>query len=62
VDRGIPVNIFEATPAAKMIEQKMHMIYYDQRGSGRSAAAANGDYSMKRMEQDIDELRAFLKI
>jgi proline iminopeptidase len=59
---GYTSYIFEATPAAKMIEQKMHMIYYDQRGSGRSAAAASGHYSMKRMERDIEELRAFLKI
>lgn len=59
---GLTSYIFEATLAAKLIEQKMHMIYYDQRGSGRSSSAANDDYSMKRMEKDIEELRAFLKI
>ncbi|MDB5143444.1 MAG: alpha/beta hydrolase [Mucilaginibacter sp.] len=59
---GLTSYIFEATPAAKLIERKMHMIYYDQRGSGRSSSAINGDYSMKRMEKDIEELRSFLKI
>ncbi len=36
---GLTSYIFEATPAAKLIQQKMHMIYYDQRGSGRSSSA-----------------------
>ena len=38
------------------------MIYYDQRGSGRSASAKDGNYSIKRMGIDIEELRKFLKI
>jgi proline iminopeptidase len=59
---GYTSYIFEATPAAKMIEQKVHMIYFDQRGSGRSEAAKDGDYSIKRMEKDMEELRTFLKI
>lgn len=59
---GLTSYIFEATPAAKLIEQKAHMIYFDQRGSGRSSSAADSNYSIKRMEQDIEELRAYLKI
>jgi proline iminopeptidase len=59
---GLTSYIFEVTPAAKLVEQKVHMIYYDQRGSGRSFSAPNGDYSMKRMEKDIEELRSFFKI
>ena len=59
---GYTSYVFEATPAAKLIEQKEHMIYFDQRGSGRSSSANAGDYSIKRMEKDIEELRAYLKI
>jgi proline iminopeptidase len=59
---GLTSYIFEATPAAKTIERQMHMIYFDQRGSGRSSSAADSDYSIKRMEEDIEELRAWLKI
>ncbi len=59
---GLTSYIFEVTPAAKLIEQKLHMIYFDQRGSGRSSSASNGDYSMHRMEKDIEEIRTFLQI
>ena len=59
---GLTSYIFEATPAAQLIEQSLHMIYFDQRGSGRSSSAPDSNYSMKRMEKDIEELRAFLKI
>jgi proline iminopeptidase len=53
---------FEVMQAAPLIQQKMQMIYFDQRGSGRSASAKNGDYSLTRMEKDIDELRSYLGI
>ncbi len=33
------------------------MYYYDQRGSGRSESPANGDYSLYRMVDDIEEIR-----
>jgi proline iminopeptidase len=59
---GITSYIFEAVPAAKLIEQKVRMIYFDQRGCGRSSSPSDSDYSMKRMEKDIEELRTFLKI
>lgn len=53
---------FEAMPSAQMIEEKMQMIYYDQRGAGRSDSAANRDYSLQRMLQDMDELRQHLRL
>ncbi|SHJ61599.1 proline iminopeptidase [Hymenobacter daecheongensis DSM 21074] len=39
------------------LEQQLHMIYFDQRGSGRSASPAGNAYSMPRMVQDLEELR-----
>jgi proline iminopeptidase len=59
---GLTSFIFEATPAAKLLEKEVRMIYFDQRGSGRSALAKNGDYSIHRMEKDIEELRNHFKI
>ncbi len=59
---GLTSYYFEALPVAKLIEQKVHMIYFDQRGGGRSSSPKDGNYSMKRMEQDIEEIRNFLKI
>ena len=53
---------FEAMLAAPIIEQKMQMIYYDQRGAGRSDSATNRDYSLPRMLKDMEELRQHLKI
>lgn len=40
------------------LENHFTMVYYDQRGSGRSANAE--DYSLDRMVQDIDEIRMHL--
>lgn len=59
---GLTSYYFEALPAAKMIGQKVKMIYFDQRGSGRSSSAKDSNYSIKRMEQDIEELRTSLQI
>jgi proline iminopeptidase len=53
---------YEVMPAAQLIERKMKMIYFDQRGSGRSRSAKNGDYSLSRMLQDMEELRTSLKV
>lgn len=53
---------YEAMLGAPLIEQKLQMIYFDQRGCGRSDSAANRDYSMKRMLKDMDELRQYLGI
>jgi proline iminopeptidase len=59
---GSTAYYFEAMPSAKLIEEKVQMIYFDQRGSGRSDSAHNRDYSLNRMVQDMEELRAHLRI
>jgi len=51
---------YEAMAAAPLVEQKMKMIYFDQRGCGRSDSALNNDYSLKRLEKDIEELKTAL--
>ncbi|MCU7551657.1 alpha/beta hydrolase [Chitinophagaceae bacterium LB-8] len=51
---------YEVMPGAQMIEEKMKMVYFDQRGSGRSGSAKDGDYSLARMLKDIEELRTAL--
>lgn len=51
---------FEAMPSAPLIEKRMQMIYFDQRGCGRSGSAINKDYSLARLIQDIEELRKYL--
>lgn len=51
---------FEAFPGAAMIEEKMRMIYFDQRGSGRSDSARNKNYSLQRIEKDLEEIRTAL--
>lgn len=53
---------YEAMAGAPIIEEKLQMIYFDQRGAGRSDSAASRDYSLKRMLLDMDELRQHLKI
>jgi proline iminopeptidase len=59
---GNTSHYFEPLPAAKLLEQQVCMIYYDQRGGGRSASAKDSNYCIKRMEQDIEEIRNYLKI
>lgn len=59
---GSNAYYFEAMAGTPLIEQKMKMVYYDQRGSGRSDSAANRDYSMSRMIQDMEEIRTALGI
>ncbi|UAY55652.1 alpha/beta hydrolase [Arachidicoccus terrestris] len=39
------------------LETNLSMVYYDQRGCGRSQKAASGDYSLERMIKDIDLIR-----
>ncbi|MEX6690235.1 alpha/beta hydrolase [Danxiaibacter flavus] len=43
------------------LEQQLTMYYYDQRGCGRSRSPANNDYSMERMIDDIENIRAITK-
>ncbi len=39
------------------LETNLSMVYYDQRGCGRSQKSASGDYSLERMTKDIDLIR-----
>ena len=39
------------------LETHLKMVYYDQRGSGRSGASATNDYSVNRMVEDIEDIR-----
>lgn len=59
---GSNAYYYEAMAGAPVIEQKLQMIFFDQRGSGRSDSAANRNYSLGRMLQDMDELRRHLRI
>jgi proline iminopeptidase len=40
-----------------VLEQKLTMYYFDQRGCGRSTSPANNDYSPERMVEDIETIR-----
>lgn len=51
---------FEGTPGNALLQEQLTMVYYDQRGSGRSSKATNGDYSLSRMLKDLEELRMHL--
>ncbi|SFI59049.1 proline iminopeptidase [Kaistella treverensis] len=41
----------------KNLESRLKMVYYDQRGSGRSFAATQNNYSVDRMVEDIEDVR-----
>lgn len=56
---GSTTNYFEKSDGSG-VEAFMQMIYFDQRGSGRSESAKNNDYSLARMEKDLEELRQHL--
>lgn len=42
------------------LEKKLRMVYYDQRGCGRSAVATDKNYSLDRMVDDIEDIRRSL--
>lgn len=48
---------FEAM-GGNRLEEKLTMYYFDQRGSGRSKAATNEDYSLDRLVKDIENIRS----
>ncbi len=50
---------FEKT-AGPAMEQYAQMIYFDERGTGRSERPLNADYSMETLTSDIDVLRTQL--
>ncbi len=54
---GSNAYYYEAFQQGGPIENQVQMIYYDQRGCGRSSSPANGDYSLSRMEKDLEEIR-----
>ncbi|MGH2666390.1 alpha/beta fold hydrolase [Flavobacterium sp.] len=44
------------------LEKKLSMVYYDQRGSGRSDASVSKNYSIDRMIEDIEDIRRSLGV
>jgi proline iminopeptidase len=40
-----------------LFQENLEMYYLDQRGCGRSELADNGDYSLERLIQDIEDIR-----
>lgn len=52
----------EGMKSADLLQKGLRMIYYDQRGCGRSESPKNGDFSLSRMEKDLEEIRSFLGI
>jgi len=42
-----------------VLEQKLTMYYFDQRGCGRSTSPANNDYGPERMVEDIETIRKY---
>lgn len=52
---------FEAL-GGNSLESFMQIIYFDQRGSARSEGTTNDDYSIKRLVDDIEEIRTKLGI
>ncbi|AIF45285.1 alpha/beta fold hydrolase [Virgibacillus sp. SK37] len=45
-----------------LLEDKLNMIYLDQRGCGRSEHSVRKNYSLNKLVNDIEELRVFLGI
>ena len=46
----------------ELFDEKLEMVYLDQRGCGRSEHSATQDYSLDRLIDDVEELRAYLGI
>lgn len=69
---GMPCLFIHGGPGASSIdfeeiagdelEKFAQMIYFDQRGSGRSKGSKDSDYSISRLIEDIDEIRKSLGI
>lgn len=65
--RGLPCLYIHGGPGSgsywlekfsgELLEDRFQMIYIDLRGVGRSGSPADGNYSLDRMLQDIEELR-----
>lgn len=44
------------------LEDQLTMVYFDQRGSGRSTSSATASYGLERLVEDIEEVRQTLKV
>lgn len=44
------------------LEKKLRMVYYDQRGCGRSAVSTDRNYTLERMVDDIEDIRRSLGV
>nr|WP_198999876.1 alpha/beta hydrolase [Flavobacterium sp. ASV13] len=44
------------------LEKKLNMVYFDQRGCGRSDASIDKNYSLDRMTDDIEDIRRSLGV
>ncbi|WP_303310697.1 alpha/beta fold hydrolase [Hymenobacter sp. BT730] len=70
--KGIPCVFVHGGPGAwsgmpqalagPTLEDKFQMIWYDQRGSGRSQNDPRHNYSLERMVQDLEEIRLQLGV
>ncbi|WP_054413747.1 alpha/beta fold hydrolase [Hymenobacter sp. DG25A] len=70
--KGIPCVFVHGGPGAwsgmpqalagPALEDKFQMIWYDQRGSGRSQNDPRHNYSLERMVQDLEEIRLQLGV
>ena len=52
---------FEKTIGPRL-ERSMQVVYFDQRGSGRSERPASGEYSMAALVEDVEALRRHLGV
>jgi len=53
---------FEGITVGRLLEKNLFMVYYDQRGAGRSGSPSNKNYSLQRMSQDMEEIKNVLRI
>jgi proline iminopeptidase len=52
---------FEQT-AGRLMERTLPVVYFEQRGSGRSERPASGDYSTETLVEDLEALRRHLGV
>ena len=58
---GGNTHTFEAT-AGPHLERSLRMVYFEQRGSGRSERPSSGDYAIGTLVEDLEALRAHLGV
>lgn len=52
---------FEQT-GGRLLESRLRMVYFEQRGSGRSERPASGDYATATLVEDLEALRVHLGV